>query len=203
MERPRDAVGLGPIALGQLVHDVRPGPPRRYRVDADAVGREVHRLVAGQLQDRGLADGIDPTPGLRHTRGNRAEIDDRAPGLGEVRTRGLHQDHRADEIDVEGGEPVGAGRLGAVVEIGAGDVDEKIEPPRGLDGLFDQRLNIPVARDVGADETRLRSDASSRRGAVGLVDVGDHDIDAVADQRFRHRLADHRRPADDDRGFVG
>ena len=120
-----------------------------------------------------------------------------------MRPGGLHQYDGADEIDVECGKPVGAGRLGAVVEIGAGDVDEEVQPPGAFDGLFDERLNILVARDVRADEARLGADASSGRGAVGFVDVGDHDIGAIADERLCDRLADHRGPADDDRGLVG
>ena len=91
--------------------------------------------------------------------------------------------------------------VGAVVEIGAGDVDQEIEAAVPLDGRRDQRGDVGVAGDVGADEARLVADAVGDALAVGLVDVGDDDIDAVAGEHRGAALADQRRAAGNDRGL--
>ena len=103
-----------------------------------------------------------------------------------------HQHHRADDVDVKRLQPVGARRLGAIVEIGAGDVDQEIEAAVALDGRRDQRVDVGVAGDVGPDEARLGSDAGRHALAVGLVDVGNDDVHAVARQ---HRRRSFRRSA--------
>ena len=149
MERRGDPVGLGAVVVGQLLHDVAPRPARRDRVDPDAVRREVERLVARQLQDRGLGNRIDPAPDLGDAGGDRAEIDDGALVLGEMRPRRLHQHHRADDVDVERLQPVGARRLRAVVEIGAGDIDQIVEAAGRFDRRRHQRGDVGVAGDVG------------------------------------------------------
>ena len=70
----------------------------------------------------------------------------------------LHQHNRADHVGVEGLEPIFAFGLGAVVEIGAGDVDEEVEPARLLDGALHQRGDIRVTGDVGFDEGDMEAE---------------------------------------------
>ena len=118
--------------------------------------------------------------------------------LFQLRPRRLHQHHRADDVDVEGREPIGARRVGAVVEIGAGDIDQISRAARSPDRRFDQCRDVGVAGDVAADEARLAADCGRRRLAVGHVDVGDDHGAAIAGERCATALSDQRRAARDD-----
>ena len=201
MERRRHPVGLLPVVARQLDHHLRPRPARRDAVDPDAVGREVHRHVACQLHDRGLADRVEPPAGLGHLGGDRCEVDDRGPAARlQVWMDCLRHRHRADEVDVERLEPVRARRGEALVQIGAGEVDEPVDATEPADRGLDESGDVSVARDVRPQEQHPLAELGREILAGALVDVGHgHEgtppvqlaDDSLTDQRRAARDGDH------------
>ncbi|ENN85762.1 hypothetical protein RHSP_03455 [Rhizobium freirei PRF 81] len=202
MEILGDIIGLAARILRQLHHDIAPCPARRDGIDTDAFRREIHGLVAGELQDRRLGNGIDPTPGLGDARRNGAEIDDGPLVLRQMRPGRLHQSNGAENVDVEGLEPVGAGGFCAVVEIGASDVDKKIQSSSRLHGLMDERLDFIVTGDVGLDETNILAAALRCRLAGFAVNIGDDNRNAIVSQYLGNAFADQRCAAGHNRSLA-
>ena len=89
----------------------------------------------------------------------------------------------------------------AIVEIGGGDIDQEVETAMAFHRRFDQRLDVFVAGDVGADETGLGADPAGHRFAIRFIDIGDDDVDAVASKNRSAAFADQRRAARNDRRF--
>ncbi len=78
-----------------------------------------------------------------------------------------------DEVDVQGAQPVGAAGVGAVVEVGAGEVDQPVQAVDGHRG--DGGGHGVVVGDVGrVERDALAELVEQRLDALG-VDVGDRD----------------------------
>src|SRR5258707_11283181 len=99
-----DTVRLGPVVPGEARDGGRPGPARRYRVDTDLVGGELHRLVAGDLQDGGLARRVEGAAALALLASDAAEIDDGAAAApAHLRHDLPAEDGAAHHIEIERG----------------------------------------------------------------------------------------------------
>ena len=118
-----------------------------------------------------------------------------------MRPGGLHQHDRTDDVGVESLQPFGPRRVDAIVEIGAGDVDQEIDPPVRLGGRIDQTRNVGVFAKVGLVEAGVCADPLCHGRAAVFVDVGDDDPGAGVGKGLDDRLADQGGPAGDDRHF--
>ncbi len=109
-----------------------------------------------------------------------------------------HRD-RADEVHVERREPVGARRGEPLVEVGAGEIDERIDAAEARDDVVHERRDLVVVRDVGAPEERPLAELGGERLPGPIVDVRDRDGHPVPVQLAHDGLPDQRRAAGDDR----
>ncbi len=96
----------------------------------------------------------------------------------------LHAEQRAEHIGIEGGGVALGGLLGhrARLAFGAGGVDGGIETAEACDGLVDQIADVVLAADVGADESRLGTEAAElgfERVALRFPAAGDDDVRAL------------------------
>ncbi|MCY1533940.1 hypothetical protein D9M68_692940 [compost metagenome] len=197
-------VGLGAVALGQLVHDGRPGPAGRHAVDPDVIGCQVHGHVARQLHQRGLADRVEPAASLGHARRDAGEVDHRpAADLLHVRVHRLEHHHRADHVHVQGFVPVGAARPQPVVHVRAGQVDEEVDAAEARGGLVRAGTHLGVVGDVGGAEPHAFTAAIGHRLAASGVDVGQCDANTLGVQGPHCGGADEGGAAGDDGGFAG
>jgi hypothetical protein len=160
--------------------------PGADRIDADTLRREIHCLVARQLQDGGLGHWIEPAPRLRHPARDRTEIDDCAAVPRELIARLLHEDDRADDIHVQAFQPFRACRVRPVVQIRAGNVHQKVDAPEAVHRRRDQGRDLVVLAQVAG--TKRHAFALKRATGLG-VDIGHHHPDARRVERIDDRLA--------------
>jgi hypothetical protein len=127
-------------------------------------------------------------------------------------TRPQRRDHAGDEgaaevedrvgVDREGIAPLLVGHLEeALHRVGAGVVDEDVDPTEALLDRGGEVGDVPFERDVDVVDERLDARRLNRRlGVVGRLFVGgDDDVGAVLREPHRQRLADALGGAGDQR----
>src|SRR5262249_47319727 len=132
--------------------------------------------------------------------GDRREVDDRAVAARlQMWVCRLRDRDGADDVDVERGEPVGARRREAVVEVRAGEVDEPVETAEPRDDGLDKGGELVVRGGVRVPEERALAELGCERLPGGVVDVGDRDGHSSPVQLPDDGAPDQRRAARDDR----
>ena len=175
--------------------------------DADAVGAELGGDILDQADDGGLGRRIGVAAAAAHHAGDRGgDQDHAAVAMLLHRQRGvLHaEEHRARQHG-EGVVPVLDAGLGDRPE-GAADAGVEIgdvEPAEALLGLGDQRGDVGLLGDVAAHEgdvvaMAVRLGNRQRLRAVGLVEIGHHDLGAVGQEAHDRGAAHAACPAGDD-----
>jgi hypothetical protein len=109
----------------------------------------------------------------------------------------LHQHDRADDVDVQAVQPLGPGRGGAVVQVGTGDVDQKVDPAETRLGGRHQRRGLGIVAQVARRKGRALGQA------FGFHDVGHHHAGARRHEGIDHRPPDLGRPAGHDGHLSG
>jgi hypothetical protein len=177
--------------------DRRFDPARRDRVDSDAVGKVLSRCDPGEMRDGGLARPVS----AGHRR--RLDADDRA-GQHDALARSLllHDPQRraqAQECSVEvnghDAAPFGEFEIGKRSAIGDAGVDVGMVEP--VQVSLDPFPKAGIAHVTG-DAPQLAS--KLERFQPGLVQIHRDDLrDSVSVQPLRHRLANARSRAGDER----
>jgi hypothetical protein len=120
----------------------------RDRVDADAGVAVFHRLLFGQVDQRGLGRAVGHAQGAGAQAGDGGDVDHRATAAFEHQRRaGLHAQERA--IEVGRHHPAPFVEAGLADRLEGGDarvVDQGVEP---AEGLFDALHGVGDLRRVG------------------------------------------------------
>jgi hypothetical protein len=193
---------MRPVAAAELVHDPRPGPAGGDRVDADPIGGEIHRLAAGELEDRSLGYGVEPATRLGDLRADRGEVDDCAAGSPQVLPSGLQHHHVADDVDVVALEPIVARRVEPLIDINARKVDQEVDRAIRRDRFGYACVAGFVVAQVGGDKAHLIAELSREPRSTLRVNVSDHHLRSGLCEGTDNCLADDRRPTGDNRGLA-
>ena len=179
-------------------------PARQHRVDLDVVLGPGAGERARQLHDAALGRGIGCGERRAEDRHHRADVDDLAAARRDHRRIGrLAADEGAGEVGLEDHVPLlERVLLRLLADVGAGVVDQDVEPAELLDALLHQRLAGVRAGDVDRDRERLGAEAlelADRGLALVLVAAGDHHGRAGRREAARHAEPDAAIAAGDDR----
>ncbi len=110
-----------------------------------------------------LARSIDRGAGCPFVPVGRGYVDDAAATLRPHHAQlVLHAEQRTEHVGVEGGRVAFAGLLShrSRPTFGARGVDGGVDPAEACDGLIDQAGHVVLAAHVGADESRLGTEAA-------------------------------------------
>jgi len=201
--RRADLVGALAVVAGERLQRIGPGPGGRHAVHADAVRREIDRLVPRDLPDRRLGRRVEHPAGVRELAGDAREVDDRpAAARAHERRDEPRQDRAARDVHVERAPPLLARRFEAVIEEDHRAVDQEVDAAETRRGGVDERRELGVVRDVGPNECGPLAQAAGRRRPARLVDVGDDDRRARGMECPRDCRAEQRRAAGDERDLA-
>ena len=137
------------------------------RGDADDPGRaELAGQLAGHVDHRRLGDVVDAEPELRAQAADRGDVHDHARlVLERLVPRHLRPEQRPAQVDLE--RLVVAGLVDAereaVVRVGAGVVDEDVEPAEALDRRVDARHRVLGLAGVGGEHLDVAADLGGGR----------------------------------------
>ena len=196
LSRPHPMVERGVrhvAAVGRRVDD-----RRQHRVDRHAFQLQFLGQAFGQPMNGGFAGGIGAHARRGPERRLRADVDDAAgAAFQEIGERGLAGVQRSLQVQrVQTLPGLGAAALHFFPLKAAGDVEERVEPPKSLLDRGHRLLRALGRREVhAAHEQRVRSKTLGERGGRGRANVEHGDRSAALDRRRRHAAAESAEPA--------
>jgi hypothetical protein len=167
--------------------------------DLRVLRRELLRERLGEAEDAVLREHVGAEAGRRHEARHGGGVDDVPAVLVGLEDREEVVDavDHAPQVHVDDPLPVVEREVGDVADrADAGVVGDDVRGAEALDDLSGQRGDAVRLRDIALDARRPELRGRRLQGAV--LDVGDDDLHALADQGVRDALADPRCAAGDD-----
>ena len=90
-----------------------------------------------------------------------------------------------------------------IINVGACDVDEKIDAAEGFDGCIDASFDLAVVAQIGAMKDGAVAGRARRRLTTLLLDIGDQNGDFEIGKLLSNARADQRGAAGNNRYLVG
>ncbi len=182
-------------------------PARQHRVDLDVVLGPGAGHGLGHLHDAALGRSVGCREPGAEDRHHRADHDDLAATCRQHRRIGRLRAHEgAGEVGVDDLVPfVQAVFLGLLSDVGAGVVDQDVEPAEAVHRGLDHRLAGRLLGEVALDGRGLHAQAGERfdgGGVLGGIAAGHHHPGTALRQPAGHAEADAAIATGHDRGLA-